>query len=298
MSYFVDSHCHLNSLSLQGKAGATLPEIVARAQAVGMSHMLCVACTPQEYAPMREAIAPFPGIYSACGVHPLNLEEAPNWKEEELLPCLQDARCVALGETGLDYHYAAESRMAQLDSFARQIDMAQEVGKPLIVHARQAHHDTVALLKEHQARDVGGVMHCFCDEVSMARACLDMGFYISFSGIVTFKAGENVREAARYVPLDRMLIETDCPYLAPVPVRGVENEPAFCRYTLEFLACLKGISAAVLADITAKNFAELFKVNLASSSLADFNASSLGVKALNPYKLERLLNCPLSTAVC
>ncbi|MBU3827214.1 MAG: TatD family hydrolase [Candidatus Anaerobiospirillum merdipullorum] len=290
MTYFVDSHCHLNSLSLQGKAGSTLAEIVARARAVGMTHMLCVACTPQEYAPMCEALAPFKGIYRACGVHPLNLLEVPKWQEEDLLSCLNDKLCVALGETGLDYHYAADTRMAQLDSFARQLDLAQSVKKPLIVHAREAHQDTVALLKSHQARDVGGVMHCFCDEVAMARECLDLGFYISFSGIVTFKAGENVREVARYVPLDRILVETDCPYLAPVPVRGVENEPAFCRYTLEFLAALKGVSVQALAAQTAANFANLFKVDLAAASLNEVDFTALGVQSLNPYKLERVMH--------
>lgn len=262
MTYLVDSHCHLNSLSFQGRGPASVQEAVARARSAGVTHMLCVACTPGEYASMCEAVAPFAGIYTACGVHPLNLAEAAGWTEEELISCLQHEGCIALGETGLDYHYAADTRTEQISSFARQIDLAVELRKPLIIHARQAKQDTLALMRAENARDCGGVMHCFCDEVDMARQCLDMGFYISFSGIVTFRAGENVREAARYVPLDRLLVETDCPYLAPVPVRGVENEPAFVRYTLEFLASLKGVSARTLAEITSRNFEELFNLQL------------------------------------
>lgn len=280
MTFLVDSHCHLNSLSLQGKAGSTLNEIVARARSTGVTHMLCVACTPQEYQPMCEAVAPFDGIYTACGVHPLNLQEAPNWTEEELKQCLQHENCIALGETGLDYHYAPETRKEQLASFARQINLAVELKKPLIIHARQAPADTVSLMRSENARDAGGVMHCFCDEVEMARKCLDLGFYISFSGIVTFKAGENVREAARYVPLDRMLVETDCPYLAPVPVRGVENEPAFVRYTLDFLASLKGVSPKNLAEITSRNFEDLFGVKLTEPKPVD-------CPQFSTYKLER-----------
>ncbi len=294
MTYLADSHCHLNSLSLKGKAASSLQGIVARAQSVGVTHMLCVACTPAEYAPMRQAVEPYPGIYTACGVHPLNLEEASDWQEDELISILQDDRAVALGETGLDYHYAPESRQQQLSSFARQIDLALELKKPLIIHARNAHQDTVSLMRAGNARDVGGVMHCFCDEVEMARQCLDLGFYISFSGIVTFKAGENVREVARYVPLDRMLVETDCPYLAPVPVRGVENEPAFVRYTLEFLAALKGVEAKKLAQLTACNFASLFGIDLDAACLPylDKQGSQTAGEPLNSYKLEKI-QCPL-----
>ena len=283
MTCLVDSHCHLNSLSLKGKAGATLPEIVMRAKAAGLTHALCVACTPQEYAQMTAAVKDFPGIYRSAGVHPLNLEEAGDWREEDLSACLQDPQAVALGETGLDYHYAAETRRQQHDSFARQIDLAVSLKKPLIIHAREAYQDTLALMRSHQARDCGGVMHCFCDCREMARDCLDLGYYISFSGIVTFKAGENVRQAARYVPLDRMLVETDCPYLAPVPVRGVENEPAFVRYTLEFLAGLKGVSAAQLADITSRNFAELFKVDLSGPNLQQYQGPEFSTYKIEPF---------------
>ena len=290
MTFLVDSHCHLASLSYAGKGPQNIADAVNRAHACGVSHFLCVACTPAEYKEMKDLTAPFTEVYKACGVHPLNLEEAKNWSEDELKDCLKDKGIVGVGETGLDYHYALETRKEQLDSFARQIAIANEVKLPLIIHAREAHADTVSLMKSENARDVGGVMHCFCDEISMARECLDLGFYISFSGIATFKAGENVREVARYVPLDRILVETDCPYLAPVPVRGVENEPAFCRYTLEFLAALKGASVQALAAQTAANFANLFKVDLAAASLNEVDFTALGVQSLNPYKLERVMH--------
>ena len=281
MTFLVDSHCHLASLSYAGKGPQNIADAVNRAHACGVSHFLCVACTPAEYKEMKDLTAPFTEVYKACGVHPLNLEEAKNWTEDELKDCLNDKGIVGVGETGLDYHYALETRKEQLDSFARQIAIANEVKLPLIIHAREAHADTVSLMKSENARDVGGVMHCFCDEISMARECLDLGFYISFSGIATFKAGENVREVLRYVPLDRMLVETDCPYLAPVPVRGVENEPAFVRYTLECAADIKGIKARDLASITSKNFEDLFNVKLSEPVTKQAEISS--------YKIEKIM---------
>ncbi len=262
MTCLVDSHCHLSSLSLKGKYGATLEEFYLRARHAGVTHFLCVACTPDEHKIMLEKISGFENIFTSCGVHPLNLQEAGDWTEKELISCLKVPSTIALGETGLDYHYAKDSAFLQQDSFARQIALALELKLPLIIHTREAKKDTISLMQEHNAIDAGGVMHCFCEDKDMAKKCLDMGFYISFSGIVTFKAGDNVREAASYVPVDRMLVETDCPYLAPVPVRGVENEPAFVRYTLEFLADLKGLTPGELADITSKNFSDLFAVTL------------------------------------
>ena len=281
MTFLVDSHCHLASLSYAGKGPQNIADAVNRAHACGVSHFLCVACTPAEYKEMKDLTAPFTEVYKACGVHPLNLEEAKNWSEDELKDCLKDKGIVGVGETGLDYHYALETRKEQLDSFARQIAIANEVKLPLIIHAREAHADTVSLMKSENARDVGGVMHCFCDEISMARECLDLGFYISFSGIATFKAGENVREVLRYVPLDRMLVETDCPYLAPVPVGGVENEPAFVRYTLECAADIKGVKARDLASITSKNFEDLFNVKLSEPVTKHAEISS--------YKIEKIM---------
>ena len=282
MTFLVDSHCHLASLSLEGKGPHSLDDVINRAHACGVTHFLSVACMPSEYKDMLNKISSYDGIFTACGVHPLNLEEAGNWTDEELKDCLKDPSIVAVGETGLDYHYAEESKKQQLESFARQIAIAHEFKLPLIIHARKAHHDTVNMMRSENARDVSGVMHCFCDEIAMARECLDLGFYISFSGISTFKAADNVREVLNYVPLDRMLVETDCPYLAPVPVRGIENEPAFVRYTLEFISELKKVSAKNLAQITSRNFEDLFKVTLSEpkKNCADFPS----------YKIEKIMH--------
>lgn len=287
MPFLVDSHCHLASLNFDGerKGAKSLPEIMARARAAGVTHMLSVACTIEDYGVMMKRIEPFDGIFNSCGIHPLNLEEAGEWKEDDLKQCLTHEKSIALGETGLDYFYAEETRDKQLDSFARQIDLAVELKKPLIIHARSAYKDTVTLMREHNARDCGGVMHCFCDEVEMARDCLDLGFFISFSGIATFKAADNVREALKYVPLDRLLVETDCPYLAPVPVRGVDNEPAFVRYTLEYIADFKGVTPKELAEITSKNFEDCFKVKLNEVSNA-----GIPEKDVSTYKMEKIFN--------
>ena len=283
MTFLVDSHCHLASLTFEGKGPKSLGEAMARARGCGVTHMLSVACTIEDYARMMKIIEPYDGIFNSCGIHPLNLEEAGNWTEEQLLECLKHEKCIALGETGLDYFYASETRDAQLDSFARQIDLANEVKKPLIIHARSAHHDTVTLMREHNARDCGGVMHCFCDGVEMARECLDLGFYISFSGIATFKAADNVREVLEYVPLDRIMVETDCPYLAPVPVRGMDNEPAFVRYTLEFVADFKKTAPSEMARITSENFQRCFNVTLSEPS-----ADNIPEKDVSTYKIDSL----------
>ncbi|MGN0909151.1 MAG: TatD family hydrolase, partial [Succinivibrio sp.] len=165
------------------------------------------------------------------------------------------------------------------------IGIALEMKKPLCIHARQAHKDAVALLRSEGARDAGGVIHCFTDSVEMARECLDLGFLISFTGIATFKAAENVREALKYVPADRIMVETDCPYLAPVPVRGVQNEPAFVRYTLDFVARFKGLSEEALCGITTRNFEELYKVRLEEPPKADEECSDWKIEkiALKPF---------------
>lgn len=285
MTYLVDSHCHLASLSLEGKAASNIDEIIKRASSVGVSHFLTISCTTKDFADNLKIANEYDNIYLAAGIHPLNLEEDPNWSDEELIKNLKSSdKVLGLGETGLDYHYAKETRDIQIASFIRQIRIAHEIKKPLIVHAREAHKDTINIFKGENARDVGGVIHCFTDSVEMARECLDLGFYISFTGIATFKPSDNVREVVKYVPLDRMMVETDCPYLAPVPVRGIENEPAFVRYTLKFIADFKGVSEDHLAQITTKNFEDLYKVKLTDPKIKDIECST--------YKLDKILNKP------
>ena len=285
MTFLVDTHCHLASLSLEGKAGNNIDSIIKRANKVGVSHFLSVSCTNNEFYKNLEISKDYDNIYLALGIHPLNLEDEPNWDDDTLIKNLKSSnKVIAVGETGLDYHYAPETREQQLPSFARQIAIANVVKKPLIIPAREAKDDTLAIMRSENARDCGGVIHCFTDTVDMARQCLDLGFYISFTGISTFKASDNVREVVKYVPLDRMMVETDCPYLAPIPVRGVENEPAFVRYTLKFLADFKGISEEQFAQITSKNFEDLYKIKLQECPQKDVEFST--------YKLEKILDKP------
>ncbi|MDY5734747.1 MAG: TatD family hydrolase [Succinivibrio sp.] len=283
MTYFIDTHCHLASLSYQSQGFKSVKEVVDRALSVGVTHLLSVSCTTKEFYKNLELTKGFNNIYLALGIHPLNLEEDPNWSEKELKDLLlSDKRVIALGETGLDYHYSPENKKEQLESFAKQINIAKEVCKPLIIHAREAKDDTLALLRSENAKDVGGVIHCFTDSVDMARQCLDLGFYISFTGVATFKASDNVREVLKYVPNDRLMLETDCPYLAPVPVRGIENEPAYCRYTLKYIADFKGMSEDSLASITSQNFENLYKVKLKEPNVT--------VGECSTYKLDKFFN--------
>lgn len=287
MTWLVDSHCHIADLDYTTKAFKNVDEVMARARRCGVTHFLSIACTIKQYPKMKEMLVAWPNVWFACGVHPLNLNECPDWKDDDLRAALSDPRCVALGETGLDYFYEPETRKAQMDSFARQIGIAVEMKKPLCIHAREAHKDAVALLRSEGARDAGGVIHCFTDSIEMARECLDMGFLISFTGISTFKAADNVRDALKYVPADRIMVETDCPYLAPVPVRGVQNEPAFVRYTLDFIAKFKGLSEKALCEMTSRNFEELYGVTLKEPPAIKCECSD--------WKIEKIAEKPFST---
>lgn len=266
MTYLVDSHCHLADLNY---AERSVEQVLARAYSCKVTHFMSIACTLKDAQKNFALADKYSNIYLACGVHPLNLEDDPDWKEDDLAKILNHNKVLALGETGLDYHYMPETAKLQKESFARQIELAVALKKPLVIHAREAHADTLQLMRSLNARDAGGVIHCFTDSVEMARECLDLGFYISFTGIATFKASNNVREVLKYVPLDRMMVETDCPYLAPVPVRGRENEPAFVRYTLNFISDFMGVTQSQLASITTQNFEDLYQVKLQDPQAID-----------------------------
>ncbi|MBC8653387.1 YchF/TatD family DNA exonuclease, partial [Providencia vermicola] len=173
---------------------------------------------------------------------------------------------VALGETGLDYYYQQENAALQQESFRQHIRIGRAVNKPVIVHTRAAQKDTLTILREEQVSECGGVLHCFTEDKATASELLDLGMYISFSGIVTFRNAEQIREAARIVPLDRILVETDSPYLAPVPHRGKENQPAYVRDVAEYMAVLKGVSVEQMAEITTQNFNRLFHLNVGSNN--------------------------------
>ncbi|MEM6159686.1 metal-dependent hydrolase [Erwinia sp. P6884] len=257
--FLVDSHCHLDGLDYE-KLHQDITDVLAKAAARDVKFMLAVATTLPGYKAMTQLIGDRPEVAYSCGVHPLNQDEPYDFAELRQLAA--DPRVVAMGETGLDYYYQKETKAQQQASFREHIRIGRDLNKPVIVHTRDAREDTLAILKEEQVEGCGGVLHCFTEDRETAEKLLDMGFYISFSGIVTFRNAEMIREAARYVPLDRMLVETDSPYLAPVPHRGKENQPAYTRDVAEYMAVLKGVSVEEMAEATTQNFSRLFHVPL------------------------------------
>ena len=259
--FLVDSHCHLDSLDYE-KLHKNIDDVVEKAQQRDVKYMLAVATTLPGFKNMRELIGKRDNVAFSCGIHPLNLDEGHD--VAELARLAAEADVVALGETGLDYYYQQENASLQREIFREHIRIGRQVNKPVIVHTRSAREDTLTILKEEKVHDCGGVLHCFTEDKETAMALLDLGMYISFSGIVTFRNAEQIREAARIVPLDRILVETDSPYLAPVPHRGKENQPAYVRDVAEYMAVLKGVSIEELAQQTTRNFATLFQIpNLA-----------------------------------
>ncbi|CRL63681.1 metal-dependent hydrolase [Proteus vulgaris] len=255
--FLVDSHCHLDSLDYE-KLHKNIDDVVEKAQQRDVQYMLAVATTLPGFKNMRELIGKRDNIAFSCGIHPLNLDEGYDVEELTRLAAAPDV--VALGETGLDYYYQQENAALQREIFREHIRIGRQVNKPVIVHTRSAREDTLSILKEENVQDCGGVLHCFTEDKETATALLDLGMYISFSGIVTFRNAEQIREAVRIVPLDRILVETDSPYLAPVPHRGKENQPAYVRDVAEYMAVLKGVSVDELAQQTTRNFAKLFHI--------------------------------------
>ncbi|PSN09814.1 metal-dependent hydrolase [Siccibacter turicensis] len=256
--FLVDSHCHLDGLDYQ-TLHHSVDDVLAKAAARDVNFFLAVATTLPGYTAMRELIGQRENVAFSCGVHPLNQDE--EYDPETLRELAAHEGVVALGETGLDYFYTPETKERQQQSFRHHIRIGRELNKPVIVHTRDAREDTLSILREEKVTDCGGVLHCFTEDRETAGKLLDMGFYISFSGIVTFRNAEQLRDAARYVPLDRLLVETDSPYLAPVPHRGKENQPAYVRDVAEYMAVLKGVSVDELAAATTENFATLFHID-------------------------------------
>ncbi|HDS1238325.1 metal-dependent hydrolase [Pluralibacter gergoviae] len=256
--FIVDSHCHLDGLDYDS-LHKDVDDVLAKAAARDVKFCLAVATTLPGYRAMRELVGERENVVFSCGVHPLNQDEA--YEPQDLRQLAAEEGVVAMGETGLDYYYTPETKAQQQASFAHHIRIGRELNKPVIVHTRDAREDTLAILRDEKVTDCGGVLHCFTEDTETAGKLLDLGFYISFSGILTFRNAEQLREAARYVPLDRILVETDSPYLAPVPHRGKENQPAMTRDVAEYMAVLKGVSLAQLAQQTTENFAELFHID-------------------------------------
>lgn len=219
--------------------------------------MLCVSIDLEAYPAMQALVADYPQVSISVGVHP-NEEAGREPSLEQLVELAADPKNVAIGETGLDYFRSDGDLEWQRERFRVHIAAAKACGKPLIIHTRDAREDTIRVMREEQAEAAGGVMHCFTENWEMARQALDLGFYISFSGILTFRSAEDLREVARRVPLERVLIETDSPYLAPVPHRGKPNQPIYVRQVAECLAELRGLTPEALAEITRDNFFRLF----------------------------------------
>jgi TatD DNase family protein len=253
----VDSHCHLDRVDLTPYQGR-FDDLMQRTRADGVGHMLCVCIDLEHYPAMRARVAGYDEVSVSVGVHP-NEADRREPSVDELIDLAADPRVVAIGETGLDYHYNEGDLGWQRQRFRVHIDAARRCGKPLIIHTREARKDTIDIMRAAGAADAGGVMHCFTETWDMARQALDLGFYISFSGIVTFKNAEALRDVARRVPLDRLLIETDSPYLAPMPHRGKKNEPRFVTHVADKLAELRGVDREEIVAITGENFFRLFR---------------------------------------
>ncbi|QEH08223.1 YchF/TatD family DNA exonuclease [Histophilus somni] len=258
--FIVDSHCHLDALDYEN-LHTDIADVVDKAKQRDVKHLLAVGVTLNRFEQAYAQLALFKEVSLACGVHPLDLAEEP-FDYQRLLRLAQDEKVVAIGETGLDYYYSIENKALQQSVFAQQIEIANQLSKPVIVHTRSARDDTIAILRENNAQKCGGVLHCFTENWGIAKQALDLGFYISISGIITFKNAQELRDVVRQVPLERLLVETDSPYLAPVPYRGKQNQPAYTREVCEYVATLKGLSAEDFAQITTQNFERLFKINV------------------------------------
>lgn len=256
----VDSHCHLNFLDL-AEFNQDMANVLARAKENDVQHFLSVCVELTDYPALEKLAAENSNINISVGVHP-NTEMDQPVTAKMLCDLAANPACIAIGETGLDYYrtHTEEAQEGQRDRFREHIKASLITSKPLIIHTRQAAEDTIKLMAEENAQDIGGVMHCFAESLDIAMQSIDLNFYISFSGIVTFKNATALQEVARQVPLNRILIETDSPYLAPVPFRGKQNHPALVKHVAEAMAQLRGISYEKVAEATTRNFYECFKL--------------------------------------
>ena len=251
----VDSHCHLDFPEL----AAELPAVLARMREAGVTHALTISTTLAGFPGVLAIARAHDNVWCTAGVHPDERRDGREADEDELVALGAHPKVVAIGETGLDYFRVEGDTAWQRERFRRHIRAARRLAKPLVVHTREASSDTLAILREEGADEVGGVMHCFTESWEVAEQALALGFHISLSGIVTFKSARDLKDVARRVPLERLLVETDSPYLAPVPHRGKRNEPAFVRHVAEEVAALKGIDPARVAEATSANFFRLFR---------------------------------------
>lgn len=253
----VDSHCHLDRLDL-APFGDEFDALLQASRKAGVGHILCVSIDLESYPAMLELVSPYADVSVSVGVHP-NDRDRREPEPEQLADLAQHPKNVAIGETGLDYFRSEGDLGWQRDRFRRHIAAARRCGKPLIIHTRAARDDTIAIMRQENARDAGGVMHCFTEDWEMAKQALDLGFYVSFSGIITFKNAADLREVVKKMPAERLLIETDAPYLAPVPHRGKPNLPHYVTHVADCVAELRGMSPEAVAELTAENYFRLFQ---------------------------------------
>lgn len=253
---FIDSHCHLNFPELR----ENLDQVLSSMKANQVSHALCVSVDLSTVSEVVQLAAQHENLYASVGVHPdYELENEPSMAD--LVSLAQHPKVIAIGETGLDYFRLTGDLEWQRERFRTHIRAAREIGKPLIIHTRAAATDTLQIMREEGADQISGVMHCFTESIEVAQAAIDLGFYISFSGIVTFKNATSLKDVAKSIPLDRILIETDSPYLAPVPHRGKTNQPAYVIHVAEEIARLRGISPEEVGIASSQNFAQCFSIN-------------------------------------
>jgi TatD DNase family protein len=253
---FIDSHCHLNFPGLTEQ----LDTLLVNMKDNQVSHALCVSVELASFPAVLALAEAHDNLYASVGVHPdYELDQEPT--QADLVKLAQQAKVIAIGETGLDYYRLTGDLEWQRERFRTHIRASRESGKPLIIHTRSAAADTLRIMAEEKADEIGGVMHCFTESLDVARAAMDLGFFISFSGILTFKNATSIKEVAQSIPLDKILIETDSPYLAPTPHRGKTNQPAFVKHVAEEIAKLRNISVEEVGVATSQNFNRLFKLN-------------------------------------
>lgn len=255
----VDSHCHLDRLDLSPFDGS-LARVISAANERGVSRMLCVGIDMDNAQQVMKIADDYTGVYASVGVHPMDIEE-PGFGDDEqaqLKAWAANPKVVAIGETGLDYYYSDSFVAQQQDSFKRHLQLSSELAKPVIVHTRNAQQDTLECIRRYGDSRVAGVLHCFTETWEMAKQALEMNYFISFSGIITFKNAGELREVVKNVPLDRMLVETDSPYLAPVPYRGKKNVPQYVVEVAQCVAEIKDVSYQQVVEQTTANFDRLF----------------------------------------
>ena len=262
--HFVDSHCHLDLMDLSD-FNEQMDNVIAAARENSVNDLLSISVDLDSFPRILETTRVYPNVYASVGLHPCHSPDVIS-SVDELVDLSNDPKVIAIGETGLDYHMNNGSDPLdddfnwQRERFRIHIRAAIKTQKPLIIHTRDARDDVIRLLQEENAHRVGGIMHCFVEDLETAEKALAMGFHISFSGIVTFKSAKEIQAVAKIVPDDRILIETDSPYLAPVPMRGKKNQPAYVRYIAEYLADLRGVSLEEFAAMTSANYYRLFKL--------------------------------------